>query len=94
MPVLKRYEKIGERVDPETGKVKWITKKEDDFLPFQLLRKSLYQHAEQLKKWNGHKNEVGVLSEAQNKLLNCKIEKVAPETYPCRVLIQASEAAQ
>jgi hypothetical protein len=49
----------------------------------------LYQHMEQLKK----KNEVGVLSEAQNKLLNCKIEKVAPETYPCGVLIRALEAA-
>jgi hypothetical protein len=53
----------------------------------------LYQHVEQLKKWNGKKNEVEVLSEAQNKLLNCKIEKVAPDTYPCGVLIRALEAA-
>jgi hypothetical protein len=52
----------------------------------------LYQHMEQLKKWNGKKNEVGVLSEAENKLLNCKIEKVAPDTYPCGVLIRALEA--
>ena len=52
----------------------------------------LYQHVEQLKKWNGKKNEVGVLSEAQNELLNCKIEKVAPDTYPCGVLIKALEA--
>jgi hypothetical protein len=52
----------------------------------------LYQHVEQLKKWNGKKNEVGVLSEAQNKLLNYKIEKVAPDTYPCGVLIRALEA--
>lgn len=53
----------------------------------------LYQHVEQLKKWNEQKNEVEVLSEAQNKLLNCKIEKVAPDTYPCGVLIKALEAA-
>jgi hypothetical protein len=53
----------------------------------------LYQHLEQYKKWNGKKNEIGVLSEAQNKLLNCKIEKVAPDTYPCGVLIKALEAA-
>lgn len=53
----------------------------------------LYQHVEQLKKWNGQKNEIGILSEAQNKLLNCKIEKVAPETYPCGILIKALEAA-
>jgi len=53
----------------------------------------LYQHMEQLKKWNGKKNEVGVLSEAQNKLLNCKIERVAPVTYPCGILIHALEAA-
>jgi hypothetical protein len=53
----------------------------------------LYQHVEQLKKWNGQKNEVGVLSENQNKLLTCKIEKVAPDTYPCGVLIKALEAA-
>jgi hypothetical protein len=53
----------------------------------------LYQHMEQAKKWNGKKNEVGVLSEAQNKLLNCKIEKVTPDTYPCGVLIRALEAA-
>jgi hypothetical protein len=53
----------------------------------------LYQHVEQYKKWKGKNNEVGVLSEAQNKLLNCKIEKVAPETYPCGVLIRALEAA-
>jgi len=53
----------------------------------------LYQHVEQLKKWNGQKNEIGILSEAQNKLLNCKIEKVAPDTYPCGVLIKALEAS-
>lgn len=53
----------------------------------------LHQHVEQLKKWNGQNNEVAVLSEAQNKLLNCKIEKVAPDTYPCGVLIKALEAA-
>jgi hypothetical protein len=53
----------------------------------------LYQHMEQAKKWNGKKNEIGVLSEAQNKLLNCKIEKVAPDTYPCGVLIRALEVA-
>ncbi|MEM3641476.1 MAG: hypothetical protein QXU45_09610 [Candidatus Bathyarchaeia archaeon] len=53
----------------------------------------LYQHVEQYIKWNGKKNEVGVLSKAQNKLLNCKIEKVAPDTYPCGVLIKALEAA-
>jgi len=29
----------------------------------------------------------------RNKVLNCKIEKVAPDTYPCRVLIKALEAA-
>jgi len=52
----------------------------------------LYQHVEQLKKWKGKKNEIGILSEAQNKLLNCKIEKVAPDTYPCGVLIKALEA--
>ncbi|MEM1540780.1 MAG: hypothetical protein QXJ07_05300 [Candidatus Bathyarchaeia archaeon] len=53
----------------------------------------LYQHVEQLKKWNGKKNEIGILSKAQNKLLNCKIEKVVPETYPCGCLIKALEAA-
>jgi len=53
----------------------------------------LYQFIEQEKKWNGEKNEIGILSEAQNKLLNCKIEKVAPDTYPCGVLIRALEAA-
>jgi hypothetical protein len=53
----------------------------------------LYQHMEQLQKWNGKNNEVGVLGEAENKLLNCKIEKVAPETYSCGVLIRALEAA-
>jgi len=53
----------------------------------------LYQHMEQAKKWNGKKNEIGVLSEAQNKLLNCKIEKVAPDAYPCGVLIHSLEAA-
>jgi hypothetical protein len=46
---------------------------------------------EQAKKWNRKKNEIGVLSEAQNKLLNCKIEKVAPDTYPCEVLIRTLE---
>jgi len=44
-------------------------------------------------KWNGETCEVEVLSEAQNKLLSCKIEKVAPDTYPCGVLIKALEAA-
>ena len=53
----------------------------------------LYQFIEQEKKWNGEKTEIGILSEAQNKLLNCKIEKVTPDTYPCGVLIQALEAA-
>jgi hypothetical protein len=53
----------------------------------------LYQFIEQAKKWNGEKSEVGVLSEAQNKLLNCKIERVTPDTYPCGVLMQALEAA-
>lgn len=53
----------------------------------------LYQHVEQYRKWNGQKNEIGILSEAQNKLLNCKIEKVAPDNYPCGVLIKALEAA-
>ncbi|MEM3597249.1 MAG: hypothetical protein QXJ53_03900 [Candidatus Bathyarchaeia archaeon] len=53
----------------------------------------LYQHVKQYGKWNGKKNEVGVLSKAQNKLLNCKIEKVAPDTYPYGVLIKALEAA-
>jgi hypothetical protein len=43
-------------------------------------------------KWNGEKCEVAVLNEAENKLLNCKIEKVTPETYPCGVLIKALEA--
>jgi hypothetical protein len=52
----------------------------------------LYQHVEQQRKWNGKKNEVEVLNEAENKLLNCKIEKVTPETYPCGVLIKALEA--
>jgi len=53
----------------------------------------LYQFIEQEKKWNGEKTEIGILSEAQNKLLNCKIEKVAPDTYPCGVLIRALESA-
>jgi hypothetical protein len=53
----------------------------------------LYQYMEQAKKWNGEKNRFGVLSEAQNKLLNCKIEKVASDNYPCGVLIRALEAA-
>jgi len=53
----------------------------------------LYQFIEQEKKWNGEKTEIGIISEAQNKLLNCKIEKVAPDTYPCGVLIRALEAA-
>jgi hypothetical protein len=54
----------------------------------------LYQHVEQQqRKWNGKKNDVAVLSEAQNKLLNCKIEKVASDNYPCGVLIRALEAA-
>jgi hypothetical protein len=44
-------------------------------------------------KWNGEKCEVAVLNEAENKLLNCKIEKVTPETCPCSVLIEALEAA-
>ncbi|MCS7113975.1 MAG: hypothetical protein RMJ15_09770 [Nitrososphaerota archaeon] len=54
----------------------------------------LYQFAEQAKKWNGKKKEVGVLNKAQNKLLSCKIEKVTPETHPCEVLIKALEATQ
>jgi len=53
----------------------------------------LYQFIEQEKKGNGEKTEIGILSEAQNKLLNCKIEKVTPDTYPCGILIQALEAA-
>jgi len=52
----------------------------------------LYQFIQQAKKWNGEKTEIGILSEAQNKLLNCKIQRVAPDTYPCGVLIRALEA--
>jgi hypothetical protein len=51
----------------------------------------LYQFVEQHEKWNGEKSEAIILSEAQNKLLNCKIEKVSPETYPCGVLIKTLE---
>ncbi len=51
----------------------------------------LEQFVKSYGKWNREKNEVGVLSEAQNKMLNCKIERVAPETYPCGVLIKALE---
>ncbi len=53
----------------------------------------LYQFVQEEKKWNGEKSELAVVSEAQNKLLNCKIERVAPDTYPCGVLIRALEAA-
>ena len=74
---------------------KWKTRDREYFelngLWHDLLQ--LYQFIEQEKKWNGEKTEIGILSEAQNKLLNCKIEKVTPDTYPCGVLIQALEAA-
>jgi len=53
----------------------------------------LYQYIEQAKKWNREKTEIAIISETQNKLLNCKIEKVTPDTYPCGVLIRALEAA-
>lgn len=53
----------------------------------------LYQFVQEEKKWNGEKSELAVVSEAQNKLLNCKIERVAPDTYPCGVSIRALEAA-
>ena len=54
----------------------------------------LYQFVQEEKKWNGERTEIGILSEAQNKLLNCKIEKIVPETYPCGVLIKALEATR
>jgi hypothetical protein len=53
----------------------------------------LYQHVQHYRKWNGKKNEIEVLRETQSKMLNCKIEKVAPDTYPCGVLIKALEEA-
>jgi len=36
-------------------------------------------------------NKISVLNEAQNKLLNLKIPKVCPDTYPCGVLIKSLE---
>jgi len=52
----------------------------------------LYQYIEEAKKWSREKTEIAIKSETQNKLLNCKIEKVTPDTYPCGVLIRALEA--
>jgi len=51
----------------------------------------LYQFVEQNGKWNGEKNKLEFLSEAERQLLYCKVERVTPETYPCGVLIQALE---
>jgi len=51
----------------------------------------LLQFLQEAKKWNGEKSELAIVSEAQNKLLNHKIPRVAPETYPCGVLIKALE---
>jgi hypothetical protein len=52
----------------------------------------LYQHLQIVKKWNGVKCELSVLSEAESELFSFKIEKVVPDTYPCGVLVKALEA--
>jgi len=51
----------------------------------------LYQFIEQEKKWNGEKRQIGILSEVQNELLNLKVPRVTPETYPCGIMIRSLE---
>jgi len=51
----------------------------------------ILQELQFLKNGNGILNEVCVYDEAQNELLTLKIPKVAPDTYPCGVLIKSLE---
>lgn len=39
MPILKRYEKVGEKRDPVTGKTRWITERRDDYRTFPIVKK-------------------------------------------------------
>ncbi len=72
---LKRLQKI----NPELF---WLNGHDHDLI-------LLYQHLQWLK--NNVKNDLVILNEAQRELLNLKVERVVPETYPCEVLIEALE---
>ena len=72
---------------------KWKTRDPEFYELTSLWHEELLilQFLQEAKKWNGEKSELAIVSEAQNKLLNHKIPRVAPETYPCGVLIKALE---